>query len=181
MSKPLTVWIIINCGMLLKRCKYHTILPVSWETCIEKPVKKQQLEPCMEQLTGSRLRKEYDRAVCCHSVCLIYTLSKSWEMPWLDELQAGIKTGRRNINSFRYADNTILIAESERNWRASWWKWKRRMKEECGLKLNIQKTKIMLSGPTTSWQIDGETMETMTNFIFGGLQNPCRWLLQPWN
>ena len=59
-----------------------------------------------------------------------------------------------------------------------------KVKKESGkvsLKLNIQKTKIMASGPITSWQIDGETMETMTNFIFGGLQNPCRWLLQPWN
>ena len=78
--KPLTVW--INCRKLLKSWGYQTILSVSWETCMR--VKKQQLEPCMEQLIGSRLKKEYDRAVCCHPVCLIYTLSTSREMPsWM--------------------------------------------------------------------------------------------------
>ena len=76
--KPSTLWIITNCGKLLKRQEYQTILLVSWETCM--PVKKQQLESYTEQLTGSRLRKEYDRAVCCHPVCLTYTLSTSWEM-----------------------------------------------------------------------------------------------------
>ena len=64
--KPLTIWIMTNCGKLLERWEYQTILPVSCETCM--PVKKQQLEPCMGQLIGSRLRKEYDRAVCRHSV-----------------------------------------------------------------------------------------------------------------
>ena len=73
--KPLTVWIIINCRKLLKRWEYQTILTVSWETCMW--VKKQQLEPCTEQLIGSRLRKEYKRAVCCHCVCLTYMLSTS--------------------------------------------------------------------------------------------------------
>ena len=74
--KPLTVWIIISCcGKLLKRWDYKIILPVSWETCMQ--VKKQQSEPSMEQLTGSRLRKEYDRAVCCHPVCVIHMLSTS--------------------------------------------------------------------------------------------------------
>ena len=72
---PLTVWIITNCGKLLKRWEYQTILPVSSETCVR--VKKQQLEPCMEQLTGSGLRKVYNRTVCCHLVCLTYTLSTS--------------------------------------------------------------------------------------------------------
>ena len=76
--KPLTVWILINFGKLLKRWEYQTILPVSWEACMQ--VKKQQLEPSVKQLIGLRLRKEYDRAVCCHPVCLIYMLSASWEM-----------------------------------------------------------------------------------------------------
>ena len=76
--KPLTVWIIRNYGKLLKRWEYQTILPVSWETCMW--VKKQQLEPCMEQLTGSGLRKAYDRAVCCHPVNLTYMLSTLREM-----------------------------------------------------------------------------------------------------
>ena len=75
LPKPLTMWIIINCGKILKRLEYQTILPVSWETY--KRVKKQQLEPCIEQLSGSRLRKEYGRTVCCHLVCLIHTLSTS--------------------------------------------------------------------------------------------------------
>ena len=80
---PLFHWLCCmdhNHGVkLLKRWDYQTILPVSWEICMH--VKKQQLEPCMEQLTGSRLRKEYDRAVSCHPACLTYMLSKSWEMP----------------------------------------------------------------------------------------------------
>ena len=73
MLKPLTMWITTNCGKLLERWEYQTILSVSWETCMW--VKKQWLEPCMKQLVGSRLRKEYDRAVCCHPVCLPCTLS----------------------------------------------------------------------------------------------------------
>ena len=76
------VWIITNCGKLLARWEYQTIIPVSWETCMW--VKKQQLESHLEQLTGLGSRKEYDRAVCCHPVCLTYTLSTSWEMPgWM--------------------------------------------------------------------------------------------------
>ena len=71
--KPLTLWIIINCGKLLKRWEYKTTLPAFWETCMW--VKKQKSEPCMKQLIGSRLRREYNRAVCCHPVCLTYTLS----------------------------------------------------------------------------------------------------------
>ena len=67
----------------------------------------------------------------------------------------------------------------KRNWRASWWIWKR--SEKAGIKLNIQKTKIMASGPITSWQTDRETIETVRDFILGGLQNHCRWWLQPWN
>ena len=78
MPKPLTVWIIINCRKLLTRWEYQTILPVSWDTCVW--VKKQELEPCVEQLIGSRLRKKYDRAFCCHPVYLIYVRNTSWEM-----------------------------------------------------------------------------------------------------
>ena len=74
MQKPLTVWIMTTCGKLLERWEYQTILPVSWETCMQ--AKKQQLEPCIE-LIGSRFTKEYNRAVCCHPVCLPYTLSTS--------------------------------------------------------------------------------------------------------
>ena len=84
----------------------------------------------------------------------------------LDEAQAGIKIARRNINNLRYADDTtlksLLMKVKEEN-------------GKVGLKLNIQKTKIMASGPITSWEIDGETVETVSDFIFWGLQNHCRW------
>ena len=72
------VWILTNCGKLLERWEYQTILPISWETCVQ--VKKQQLEPCVQQLIGSRWGKEYNRAVCCRPVCLTYMLSTSWKM-----------------------------------------------------------------------------------------------------
>ena len=85
----------------------------------------------------------------------------------LDEAQAGIKTTRRNINNLRYADDTILTEESEEGPKSLLMKVKEES-EKVGLKLNIQKTKIMASGPITSWDMDGETMETVTNFIFWG-------------
>ena len=86
----------------------------------------------------------------------------------LDEAQAGIKTARRHINNFRYADDTTLLAESKEELKSLLMKVKEES-EKVGLKLNIQKTKIMASGPITSWQIDGETMETARDFILGGL------------
>ena len=97
----------------------------------------------------------------------------------LDEAQAWIKIARRNINNLKYADDTTLLAESEELKSLLM-----KVKEESGkvgLGLNIQKTKIMASGPITSWEIDGETVETVSDFIFLGLQNHCRWWLQPWN
>ena len=92
----------------------------------------------------------------------------------LDEAQAGIKIARRNISNLRYADDTTLMAESEEELKNLLMKVKEES-EQVGLKLNIQKTKIMASGPITSWQIDGETVETVSDFILGGLQNHCRW------
>ena len=85
----------------------------------------------------------------------------------LDEAQAGIKIARRNINNLRYAHDTILMAESKEEPKSLWMKVKEKS-EKVGLKLNIQKTKIMASGPITSWEIDGETMETVSDFIFLG-------------
>ena len=85
----------------------------------------------------------------------------------LDEAQAGIKIARRNINNLRYSDDTTLMAESEEELKSFLMKVKEES-EKVGLKLNIQKSKIMTSGPITSWQIDGETMETVTDFIFLG-------------
>ena len=84
---------------------------------------------------------------------------------WLDEAQAGIKIAGRNINNLRYADDTNFMAESEEELESLLMKVKEES-EKAGLKLNIQKTKIMASGPITSWQIDGETVETVANFIF---------------
>ena len=92
----------------------------------------------------------------------------------LDEAQAGIKIARRNISTLRYADDTTLMTESEEELKSLLRKVKEES-EKVGLKLNIQKTKIMTSDPITSWQIDGETVETVADFIFFGLQNHCRW------
>ena len=88
----------------------------------------------------------------------------------LDEAQAGIKFVGRNINNLRYADDTILMAENEKELKSLLMKVKDKI-EKVGLKLNIQKAKIMASGPITSWQIDAETVETVSDFILGG----CRW------
>ena len=99
----------------------------------------------------------------------------------LDEAQAGIKIARRNINNLRYAHETSLMMESEEGLLSLLMEVKEES-EKVDLKLNIQKTKIMSSGPITSWQMDGETMEAVRNFIWGwGLQNHCRWWLQLWN
>ena len=92
----------------------------------------------------------------------------------LEEAQAGIKIAGKNINNLRDADDTIFMAESEEELKSLLMKVKEES-EKAGLKLNIQKTKIMASGSITSWQTDGETVETVTDFYFGGLQNHCRW------
>ena len=126
-------------------------------------VKKQELES--EQWTGSKLGKEYIRAVYCHPAYLTYA-EYIMRNAGLDEAQAGIKISGRNINNLRFADDTTLMAESE-ELKSLLMKVKEES-EKAGLKLNIQKTKIMTSGPITSWQIDGETMETVTDFIFLG-------------
>ena len=97
----------------------------------------------------------------------------------LDKAQAGIKIAGRNINNLRYADDTKLMAESKEELKSLLMKVKDDS-EKVVLKLNIQKTKIMVPSPITSWQIDGETMETVRDY-FGGIQNHCRIWLQPWN
>ena len=96
----------------------------------------------------------------------------------LDEAQAGIKIAGRNINNLRYAEGTTLMVESKEELKSLLMKVKEET-DKVGLKLNIQKTKIMASGPITSWQLDGETVETVSDFILGGLQNHCGWWLQP--
>ena len=90
----------------------------------------------------------------------------------LDEAEAGIKIARRNSNNLRHADDATLMAESEEEPKSFLMKEE---SEKVGLKLRIQKTQIMVSGPITSWEIDGETVETVSDLIFWGLQNHCRW------
>ena len=108
----------------------------------------------MEQQTGSKQEKEYVKAVYCHLTYLTYM--QSTRNTALGEAQAGIKIAGRNINNLRYADDTTLMAESEEELKSLFMKVKQES-EKVGLKLNIQKTKIMASGPITSWEIDGET------------------------
>ena len=97
----------------------------------------------------------------------------------LEKTQTGIKIAGRNINNLKYADDITLMAESKEELKSLLMKVKEKS-EKVGLKLNIQKMKIMASSPITSWQIDGETVETVADFILGA-QNHCRWWLQPWN
>ena len=134
--KPLTVWITANCGKFFKRWEYQTILPASWEICIE--VKKQQLELDMEQLTCSKLGKEYVKAVYCHPY--LFNLYAGYIMgnTRLDESQAGIKIAPRNINNLRNADHTTLMADSEEELKSILMKMKEES-EKAGLKFNTQK------------------------------------------
>ena len=115
----------------------------------------------MEQWTGSKLGKEYIKAVYCHPAYL-YT-EYIMRNAGLEEAQAGIKIVGRNINNLRYAEDTTLMAESEEELKSLLMKVE---SEKVGLKLNIQKTKVMASGPITSWETDGETGETVSDFIF---------------
>ena len=161
MPKPLTVWITKNCGKCLKKWEYQTTWPASWEICMR--VRKQQLELDMEQQTGSKLGKEYVKAVYCHPAYLTYMQSTSWEMPgWMKH-----KLESRLLGEISITSNIPMTAplwtklrtkepldESERG------KWK------SWLKLSIQKTNIIASSPITPPQIDGDSMETVTDFIF---------------
>ena len=129
-------------------------------------VRKQQLEPDMEQWIGSRLGKEYVKAVYL-SLCLFNLYAEYIRQnAGLGEAQAGIKIARRNINKLRSAADTTLMAESEE--RKSLLIKVKEESEKVGLKFNTQRTKIMVSSAITSWQTDGETMETVTDFIWGG-------------
>ena len=123
----------------------------------------------MEQQTDFKLGKEYIKVVYCHPPYLTYMQSTSHDAG-LDEAQAGIKIAGRNINNLRYADDTTLMAESKEEQKSLLMKVKEES-EKVGLKLNIQKTKIMASGPNTSWEIDGETVETVSDFIFWALKS----------
>ena len=165
MSKPLTVWITTNCGKFFKRWKYQTTLLASWEICMQ--VKKQQLEPDMEQWTGSKLRKEYVKAVYCHLAYLTYMQSASCKMPGWRKHKLESRCWEKHQLTSDMQMTPPLWQKVKRNWRASWKKVKEES-QKAGLKLNIQKTKVMTSSPISSWQIEGEKMETVTDFIFLG-------------
>ena len=131
-------------------------------------VKKQPLKLDIEQLTGSKLGKEYIKAGVLSPCLFNWYAEYIMQNAGLNKAQAGIKTAATNINNLRYPDDTTLMAEREEELKSLLMKVKEKS-EKSGLKLNIQKTKITASSrPITSWQIDGETMETVTDFIFLG-------------
>ena len=163
MPKPFTVWITTNYGKFFKWSEYQTTWPASWEIYVQ--VKKQQLELDMEQQIGSKLGKEYVKAVYCHPAYLSCMQSRSCKMlGWMKHKLESRLLGEISVTSGMQM--TYFMAESEEELKSLLMKVKEES-EKVGLKLNIQKTKIMASGPITSWQIDGETVETMTDFILG--------------
>ena len=127
---------------------------------------------------GKGVRQGYILSPCLFNLYAEYIMRNAG----LDGAQAGIKTAGRNINNLRYGDDTTLMAESKKELKSLLMKVKEES-EKVGLKLNIQKTKIMASTPITSWQIDGVTVETVADCLqsLQWLQNHCRWWLQPWN
>ena len=153
-----------NCGKFFKRWEYQTALPASEEICTGQ-------EATVRIRHGTTNCFQIGKGV--HHGCILspylfnlyaeYIIQKAR----VDEAQVGIKIAGRTINTLRYTDDTTLMAESEEDLKSLLMKVKEES-EKVGLKLNIQKTKIMASGPITSWQIDGETVETVTDFIFGG-------------
>ena len=172
MPKPLTVWITTNCGKFFKRWEYRTTWPASWE--IRMQIKKQQLEPDMEQQTVFKSGKEYVTGVHCHPAYLTYMQSTLWEtLGWKKHKLESRLAGEISITWDMQM--TPPLWQKAKNWRASW--WRKEESEKAGLKLNIQKTKKMASGPNTSWQIDKQQWQT----LFWGLHNHCRWWLPPWN
>ena len=170
MPKPLTVWITIN-WKILKEMGIPDHL-----TCLLRNLYAGQ-EATVRTGHGTTHWFQIRKGVCqgCILSPCLFNLYAEYIMrnAALDKAQAGIKIARRNINSLRYADDITLMAESE-ELKSLLMKVKEES-EKNGLKLNIQKTKIMASGPITSWQIDREAVETVRDFIFGGLQNHCRW------
>jgi len=154
------LWLWITTGKFFKRWEYQTTSPASWEICVQ--IKKQSLEPDKEQ-TGSKLGKDYFKAVYCHPAYLTYMQSTSCKMlGWMKHKLESRLPGEISITSDMQM-SPPLWQKAKRNWRGCWWKEE---SEKAGLKLNIQKTKTMASGPITSCQIVGEIMETVTDFIF---------------
>ena len=178
MLKHLTVWITANCGKIFKEMGILDHL-----TCLmwNRYAGPEAIVRTGHETTASFQIGKGVCQGCILSLCLFYLYAEYiLRNAGLDEAQTGIKISWRNINNLRYADDTTHMAESEKELKRLLMKGKEES-EKSGLKLNTQKTKIRASGPITSWQIDGETMETVSDFILGGLQNQCRWWLQPWN
>ena len=169
--KPLTVWITTTRGKIRKEMEIPDHL-----TCLLRNLYAGQ-EATVRTGHGTMDWFQIGKGVYHGSIlspCL-FNLHAEYIMrnAWLDEAQAGIQTAGRNINSLRYSDDTTLMAESEEELKSLLRKVKGES-EKAGLKFNIQKTKIIAFSPITSWQMDGETMDTMTDY-FLGRQNHCRW------
>ena len=175
--KPLTVWITIN-WKILKEMGIPDHLPYLLRNLYVG--QEATVRTGHGTKDGFKIRKGV-RQACILSPCLFnfYAEYIMWNARQ-DEAQAGIKIAERNINNLRYADDTTLMAESEEELKSLLMKGKEES-EIAGLKPDFQKMKIMASSSFISWQIDGETMETVRNFFFLGLQNHCRWWLLPRN
>ena len=170
MPKPLAVWITTNCGKFFEMgiLDHLTYLLRNLYAGQEATVRTGHGTTDWFQI-GKEVRKG-----CISSPCLFNLYAECiMKNAGLEEAQARMKIAGRNINNFRYADDTTLMAESEEELKRLLMKVKEES-EKVGLKLNIQKTKIMASGPITSWQTDGETVETVSDY-FLGLQSHCRW------
>ena len=169
MPKPLTLWITINWKILKEMGipDHLTCLLRNLSAGQEATVRTGHGTTDWFQI-GKGVRQGYILSPCLFNLYAEYIMRNAG----LEEAQAGIKIARRNINNLRYA-NTTFMAESEEELKSLLMKVKVES-EKVGLKPNIQKM-IMASGPITSWEIDGETVETVSDFIFGGLQNHCRW------
>ena len=178
LSQSLRLWITINCGKFWKKWEYQTTWP-----CLLRNLYAGQ-EAIVRIGDGTIDCFQGGKGVCqgcILSPCLFNLYAEYIKRnAGLEEVQAGIKISGRNTNNLRYADDTTFMAESEEELKSLLMKVKEDS-EKVSLKLNIQKTKIMASGPITSWQIDGETVETVADFIFLGSKNHCWWWLQPWN
>ena len=161
MLKPLTMWITTNCGKSFKRWELRTMWPASWDLYAsqEATVWTEHGTTDWFQI-GKGVHQGCILLLCLYNLCAEYIM----RITGLEEAETGIRIAGRNINNLRYTDDTMLMAESEEELKSLLMKVKEES-EKVGLKLNIQKTKIIASGPITSWQIDGETV---TDFIFLG-------------
>ena len=162
MLKPLTVWITTKCGKFFKRWDHLTCLLRNLYAGQEATVRTRHRTMDWFQI-GRGVRQGCILSLCLFNLYAEYIMQNAG----LDEVQTGIKIARRNINNLRDADDTTLMAEIEEELKSLLVKVKEES-EKAGLKLNIQKTKIVASGPITSWQMNGQTMERVTDFIFLG-------------